>query len=317
MLFYFETSAINKFVKDRSVEDAMATKELQYSKGRRWAISAVTLWEIFLTTTDNDRDNLFDFSRFLFDEFLVPSPEEIIVNFVKAGCPITEKKYPFKSHGLLSDDWRRACRDKNYFFCPSERDLKFRTKVWHSYSKFIDRIIRHRKIAITMHKPHELTEVLINEIYLSLDYVKNNKHISKKTECELRIAIFYTLFLLCWGIVFDQLTIEKFWTEIGVNKPRDRARFVADFFPDIFYRGPIANIARMTYQQCKSKYSRGVFFDALHSIYIDYSDVFITDDIHFKKLRNDNDGYDPNYKKIKHMEEITWTSYPRDVSFIH
>ena len=312
MLLYFETSAINNFAENRSIEDAIATKELQHAKGRRWAISIVTLWEIFLINNENDRDNLFNFSRFLFDEFLVPSPEEIIVNFIKAGCPNIEKKYPFKSHGLLSDEWRRACRNKQYFFCPSKQDLKFRTKVWREYGKFVDRIIGNRKVRITSHKPDEL-EVLIDEIYNIFDYVENKKYIGKEIECILRIAIFYTLFLLCWGIVFDQLTIEEYWLEIGVKKPRERALFVANHFPQIFYRGPIANIARMTYQQCKGKYSRGVFFDALHSIYIDYSDAFITSDTHFKTLRDNDNGYDPNHLKIKHMDEIKWTAYPRDI----
>jgi len=305
MLFYFETSAINKFAENRSIGDAIATKELQHAKGRRWAISIVTLWEMFLTKNENDRNNLFNFSRFLFDEFLVPSPEEIIVNFVKAGCPNLEKKYPFKSHGLLSDEWRSACHDKQYFFCPSKHDLKFRTETWRGYSQFLNRIV-NRKIAIaTSHKSHTL-EVFVDEIYNMFDYIENKKYISKEKECELRIAIMYTLFLFCWGMAFDQLTIEKYWLEIGFKKPEERALFAASHFPQIFYRGPIANIARMTYLQFYSKYSRGAFFDSLHSIYIDYSDVFITNDTHFKRFRDNGNGFDPNHIKIKHMDELNW-----------
>lgn len=101
MLVYFETSAINRFAKNRTVADAIATKELRRNKRRRWVVSIVSLWEIFLTTQEDERAQLIDFSRFLFDENLISSPEELVVNFVDAGCPLHERKYPLVSRGVM------------------------------------------------------------------------------------------------------------------------------------------------------------------------------------------------------------------------
>lgn len=312
MLVYFDTSAINRLAKDRSIEDAIATKELQREKGRRWLISIISLWEIFLTKNEEKRAWLINFSRFLFDDNLIASPEEIIVNFVNAGCPVYERKYPLISQGLMAKEWLEACRNKEYLFHPSKQDLKFRTYVWRMYGKFIDGIIRNKSIITSKEIPRDLNEVFINEIYESLDWVNENKYIDKETESVIRIAIFYSMIIFCWGILFDQITVEQFWKKKGIEEPRDRVRFLARNFPELFYRGPIAGMARMTYQQCKSKYTRGAFFDALHSLYIDYVHRFITADEHFKKLRKD--GYDPNYMKIYHIEELQWTEHIRDVS---
>ena len=35
-IWYFETSAVNELMKTLSVEDAIATKNLQLQKGREW-----------------------------------------------------------------------------------------------------------------------------------------------------------------------------------------------------------------------------------------------------------------------------------------
>lgn len=206
----------------------------------------------------------------------------------------------------------KACRNKEYLFHPSKHDLEFRTYVWRMYGKFIDGIIRKSTIVKSKEDPKGLTEVFMNEIYESLDWVKRNKGIDRKTERVIRISIFYSMIILCWGILFDQMTVERFWKRKGIDQPRDRAHFLARNHPEVFYRGPMAGMARLTYEQCKSKYTRGMLFDALHSIYIDYVHFFITADEHFRELRNR--GYDPNYSKIRHMDELQWTEHIRDVS---
>jgi len=271
MIVYFETSAINKFAENRPIGDAIATKELQQEKGRRWLISIVTLWEIFLTTNKEKAKRLIDFSRFLFDEDLIGSPEEFITNFVSTGCPMYEKRYPLISKGVMSKEWKEACRNKTFLFHPSEQDLKFKTYFWRMFGKFIDNIVRNKKIVLSREDPKELTEVFISEIYESLDWVKETKYIDKDTEKIIKSTIFYAMIIFCWGILFDQWTVEQFWKSKRLDAPKDRARYLAKNAPELFYRGPIAGMARMTYQQCKTKYTRGAFFDALHSLYIDYT----------------------------------------------
>lgn len=89
--FYFEPSALNYLAKKISIGDAIATKAYQNLKGNRWYISPVTIWEIFLTQDVFNREKIIYFAQHLFDLDLLPIPEEIIVNYIKAGCPITEK----------------------------------------------------------------------------------------------------------------------------------------------------------------------------------------------------------------------------------
>ena len=75
---YFETSGVNYlFDKVFSNPDfgSLATKKLQIEKGRKWQISNVTLWKIFLTKNEDRRYDLFDFSRCLFYDTLICSPE--------------------------------------------------------------------------------------------------------------------------------------------------------------------------------------------------------------------------------------------------
>lgn len=51
-IWYLETSAVNFFMENRTVDDALATKQLQLNKGRDWRMSPVTLWEILMTSDE-------------------------------------------------------------------------------------------------------------------------------------------------------------------------------------------------------------------------------------------------------------------------
>lgn len=260
MIFYFETSAVNKFFENRTIEDAIATKQLQKEKGRKWRISVVTLWELFLTNEKEKHLKLFDFCRCLFDEYLMPSPEELIVNYLNSGCPIYEKKYPLISKSLMAYHWEKATLDKTFYFKPSKEDLHIRTHIWRMHGKFIDNIIRKVEIIHSDKDPKEFTEVFIQEIYESLNRVKHTKIIDEQTEKTTKIAIFNAMIILCWATLFNQNYIEQFWATKQIDIPKDRARYIAKNYPELFYRGPIASMARTTYQLCKTKYTRGAFF---------------------------------------------------------
>jgi len=54
MIVYFDTSAVN-YVRDKfTIGDAIATRGFQEVRGRRWALSPITIWKI-LSTTDEQR----------------------------------------------------------------------------------------------------------------------------------------------------------------------------------------------------------------------------------------------------------------------
>ena len=110
------------------------------------------------------------------------------------------------------------------------------------------------------------------------------------------VTLKVTLILLCYGIGLDQSTIESFWNSIGKLKPLGRLEYTLQNFPDIFYRGPITNISKMILIQA-TKFGRGFYFDSLHSSYITYSDLYITNDQHFINFKNTHENY-PNMFKL-------------------
>ena len=56
----------------------------------------------------------------------------------------------------------------------------------------------------------------------------------------------------------------------------------------------------------KEKSNRGIIFDALHSVYIDYVDLFITNDQHYKNIAKNFEDFNTN--KIKLVDELIWQS---------
>ena len=81
--FYLETSAVN-YLADRFIyTDAIATKDLQLTKGNIWYLSPVTLWEIMLTSDKERRERIIFYCQHLFHEKLLNSPSEFIINYLK------------------------------------------------------------------------------------------------------------------------------------------------------------------------------------------------------------------------------------------
>lgn len=305
MVLYFETSALNWFIKNKSIEDLVATGELQTTKRNRWCLSCVTLWELFLTTNEEERYKIVNPIRFLFDPYLIPSPEELIVNFIKAGCPNEEKKYEFISYGILSKEWTKSCKEASYLLHPSEKDLRLRTKIWRHIGKVIQaydtnafKIISH------------VTGTVSNEIYIQNLFeklIKRSyiKYYTKSEEIFLKKAILCCLIILCFGFLFDKKSIDDYWAYLKIPDTNDRIHYLIENHPNLFKRGPLNNIVKMFTAQ-KEKSNRGIIFDALHSIYIDYVDLFITNDQHYKNIAKNFE--DSNTNKIKLVDELIWQS---------
>jgi hypothetical protein len=306
---YFETSAVNYLLDNifsHPEHSSIKTKELQLSKQRKWFISAITLWEIFLTKNEYRRFELFDFSRCLFYNYLIPSPEEMIVNFIKNGCPKVEKRYNLESKSLFSYEWTKACNDLSYAFQPDRDQLNERTK----YIRIIADSLQDTTPTLLSKSMHDLynsdtnlTNAFLKHIFLEISkpYGDNlNDDLFKFITVTLKV----TLILLCYGIGFDQPTIESFWSSIGKLNPLERLEYTLQNYPDIFYRGPITNISKMIIIQ-SFKFGRGIYFDSLHSSYIAYSDLYITNDQHFINFKNTHKN-DPNMFKLIDVKRINF-----------
>lgn len=305
---YFETSGVN-YLFDRVFSSpdigSLATKKLQIEKGIKWQISNVTLWEIFLTKNENRRYDLFDFSRCLFYDTLICSPEEIIVNYIKSKCPIVETKYELNSKTLFSKEWILACKNRDYSFQPDREQLEQLT----NHMRFIGNYFVKTNKGYVLKSYENLDKVSdkLNGAFLKHIHEKVLKlygsHINDDAKNYIAYSIQVVVMILCYGIGFDQQTIEQFWNSERKTEPLERLEIAVDKFPDIFFGGPLANITKMIILQSNNKTGRGLYFDSLQSIYITYCDMFVTNDDHFLKYKEQN-KIDPNMHKIIPVRDL-------------
>nr|WP_299173320.1 hypothetical protein [uncultured Allomuricauda sp.] len=303
--WYFETSSVNYLLDEifsRPEHSSIKTRKLQLKKNRKWYISNITLWEIFLTNNEIRRRELFDFSRCLFYKDLMPSIEELLVNYIDNGLPIVETKYRLKSKSIFSEHWGKSCKDLSYFFEPDINDLKRHTEYYRFLGNYFVKTnqgytpIWENKIPID-DKKLELKK--IKQAFQTLTRDLSEEEF-EKIDQYLHLSFKLVLTIFCFGINFNHQITESFWVKTGIEDFNERINYVVENIPNIFYRGPIANMTKMILLQANTKSTRGVYFDALHSIYITYSDLYFSDDDHFNKLKTIQD---PNMFKIKRVSD--------------
>lgn len=305
---YFETSAINYLLDHVFSEprnSSIETKKLQISKKRRWYISTVTLWEIFLTKHEERRYQLFDFSRCLFYDFLISTPEEIIINYIKSGCPGTEKRHELISSSLFSKEWTLACKDLNYAFQPDRSQVEEMTDHLRFLSDYFIKTPKGFKLQSFNNLDkvsNKLDWTFLQHIFNSLMKLYRYPPTDKEKYL-LGITLQVTLIIICYGIGFDHLTIENFWNKDRKTEPLERLEYILKNFPDVFFRGPITNIAKMIFLQSQTKTGRGLYFDSLHTTYVTYSDLYVTNDGHFLDFKKAN-KQDSNMSKVIDVKEM-------------
>lgn len=307
---YFETSAVN-YLSDKIFSNtnfnSLATKKLQIEKGRKWQISSVTLWEIFLTKDKKRKYDLFDFSRCLFYDTLICSPEEIIVNYINNGCPDVEQKYELNSKGLFSREWNKACKDLNFEFEPNREQLEEYTNHLRFIGEYF--VKTNKGYSLKSYREFDNYANRIIGSHLKHIYEKLLKISGNPTDEKFRNYIGYALqvvmIILCYGIGIDQQILEEFWNKKRKIEPLERIEMALDLYPNIFFRGPLANITKMIILQSNNKTGRGLYFDGLQSIYTTYSDLFVTNDDHFLKYKNENTN-DPNMHKVISVKDLNF-----------
>ena len=304
--WYFETSAVNSLLDNifsKPENSSIKTRKLELKKGRKWYISNITLWEMFLTNNEDRRTELFDFSRCIFYKDLMPSIEELLINYINNGLPIIEKRYKLKSFSLFGKEWTKACRNINYFFAPDIDTLKKHTEYYRFFGEYF--VKTNNGYSLNFNENISVADKDVDMKKIESAFQTYTKTLSndwfKKNEKYIYVSFKLVLIIFCYGINFDQKTTEKYWKKKRVENPIDRINYVVENIPNIFTRGPIANISKMILLQANTKSTRGVYFDALHSIYITYSDLYFSDDEHFGNLKQIND---PNMMKIKKTTDL-------------
>lgn len=303
---YIETSAANYFLDNFNGAQAEATRNFQLSKGRHWFISTTVLWEVLQIQNRNDLDACLFLGSYLFHDRLLKSAAEIGIEYLEKGMPehmVLDS--PF-TNSSLGHYWQRACNDKSFSFYLEQSTFTDATKELKNISRYINYLADGSDGFVLHHQDEGIKE--LNKI-ISTAYLEHFTDAPSSLVVQLRRVALLTIFIqLCLGLDIASDVIEKYWRKIKVNDPFDRLCFLLEKFPDIASHGPYWNIANAILIQCEQsgKNSRGAFHDGLHSIYLPFIDVFLTNDSHFKMLRDNAlpEYQDFLYNKIVHLSEV-------------
>ncbi len=300
---YIETSAANYFLDNLNGEGAEATRKLQLSKGRHWFISTTVLWEVLQIGNKKDLDACLFLSSYLFHDRLLKSAAEIGIDYLEKGMPEHQiLDSPF-TNSMFGDSWHRACKDKSYSFYLNDGPFIEATTKLKQISKHIRYLVGSHKDCISpSDKSIRSLATLIDEIdtkYFTYDVAPLVK--------ELRRTALLIVFLhLCLGLDLAQDVVQQYWQKKKLEDPFERLSYLLDKFPDIVKKGPfwvIANVIAIQYSQ-PGRSSRGAIHDGLHAVYLPFVHVFLTNDNHFRIMRDESfEGYKELYGKILHLDE--------------
>lgn len=306
-ILYIETSAINHLASISSLEDAIATRQYHIEMKNKYMISVVTLWEILITSDDIEREKIIFYIQNALYNKLIFSPSELIINFINSGCPIFEQKKSIYTKLKIGNIFEDICMDNRKTFIFDKQELKQRTNVIRALFIRIDLAISDISNKTTTRNELKL---LADSVYQSLSFSTSEK-IDKDTERIYKLSIIFIITILCAGVEFDNTPIENFWSEKKINDIGQRIDFIFENYEELVYRGPFLSMALMAYNQIQEdkKPNRGLFWDALHSLYLPYVDFLITKDKHFKELQKKVNHI--NYLKIKLIEKdtIKWRKF--------
>ncbi len=309
---YFETSAVNELARGRSREDAIATKAHQNWNGRGYFISPVVLWELLLTANADARDALIYFAQHAFEPVLLPSPEELVCNFIRSGCPLVEKKYELKSETLFASTWADICDVKEKTFLITPEQLAGATTRTRNISVWVRDLIRFKDVDATAAPRIANAQATLQQL-VEMYGLGEGEDVDFEYLQRKRLVVMLALLLLCGDSALDMAAIQKFWSDVGIVESKKKISYLMENHPALFKHGPLHNIASMCWSQSERAFSRGVWFDSLHSVYITYADMFISADDHFRKLREEMKEHFPVINKVRHWSELNIRTVSQDV----
>lgn len=310
MRVYFDTSAINYMSRRIAPHDAVHTKAFQEVRGRLWLLSPVAIFEILNTTDEVRREELIFFSQHLFHEQLLPSPEELLVKFIQDGCPERCRRETLLSQAPMAQVWRNLCKDKRRTFVFDAQQL--RTKI-HGISQFtrdIHRISRNRSVLLAPHLTHVQTDISLEGLLSTLPWIADSRGLSTKHRTIYKIALYYMLVLICAEAGVDPHPLRRFWKSVGISDSADRVAYLLNNHSMVLRRGPLLLMAVATYEQTNAKFSRGIYWDSLHALYLSYVDAFLTEDQDLLGLRTALQS-DEFARKIHAPSEMEWSFHER------
>jgi hypothetical protein len=312
---YIETSAVNYFLDVLTGVDAQATREYQLSKGREWFISTSVLWEIMQIRDFKDYDAVLFLATFLFHPHLLKSAPEIVLEYFDQGCPsyhVMETPYTASTIGKA---WERACGDRSYSFNIIGTPFLNLTLKYKEISRHLP-FIYSPQAPVDASVPEYVQSVrdVVDHFYREF----TSDTVSKQIASLRRIAILMLFVQVCSCVDLSQDVLIDYWKNRGIESPLDRFRFIVEKQPNILHQGPLWNMANGVLLQTVNKRSasRGALHDGLHAVYLPFVDVFLTNDEHFRQLREKANKfhYETLYRKVYHLNEMKLTYTDWDVT---
>lgn len=300
---YFETSAINHLHQIMSFEEAEVLSKFITTKGNHYRISSLVFWEVLLTADDTQRERLILFLQHFAPYPPIVAPEELIIKWLQQGCPLVEPRRQLETQTQISKVWADIHSDKRKTFVLDRQELATRLNLLRKLGHSLRRAILRPK-----EKDELLGVVIMNVIdplVKNLSFVKENDQVAEEELDLFRISTFFVLMIFCGNLSLENEIVDTFWKDEGISDDENKLIYFLEKYETALYRGPIATMANMALHQINQKKSRGLWADCLHSVYIPYSDRFVSADEHFCSLK----GTDPHFDKISDIRKFEGFKY--------
>ena len=275
-------------------------------------MSPITFLELSLTVEEERRDKLLGFAQHLLHEEILPAPEELVIQFIGRGCQLIEKRTTLRSRMPLAKVWRKVTSLSDETFQLHQSVVQPAAAAFRTIGHLAESVLKNREL-----DPHACKDSLGFQIQIALVRdrlkLKPMPGIDFKTHQNITtLTIFFILVTFCCLITPYAVPYEEFWQKLKISNPLERLEWVISEQKILFCRGAFVELALAALTQIQTKTSRGLYFDAFHSLYLPYVDRFLTIDPHFLEMAKA--CVHPNSYKIfpVHKAEIIESRMPID-----
>lgn len=285
-LHFLETSAVNLFADELNDFDFNHTyREIMEVE---FCISPITLWEILLNSDDARKDRLIYWSQFNCANYLLKSPQEIVLDYITDGAP-EEDRNDFLADPAtkleIGETWKEIHGKTDRTIPIDLEALKQRSLPLRELSRIYKPTLVSMGRAAREGK-HDVFHGLMLRVRSNLAMEAEQ---SEGDDRLVKMALILAFLLVCIGVELDNSPVRTFWADKTLEDPFERLDYLVDEVPRSIVRGPLIEMALMFDAQGAdgSKPNRGSAFDALQMIYCYYTDNTVSNDPHFLAFRKE------------------------------
>lgn len=284
LIHYIETSALNLFADE--LLDFEFNVTYQTVMRVDLCISPVVLWEVLLNAEDSRRERLIYWAQINCARYILKSPSEIIIQYLRAGAPVNDRDAFHRSRATeltIGKAWSgiHGKLDRTILF--NFEDLQARSKPLRDFS----RCYRDVMMSMTDESAHGNNGDYFHRMMIKLHKVLEvSDNQERRSDALTKTSLVLGFLMVCVGVDLDNTSVRNYWATFGLEDPSDRLDFLVECQPIAFVRGPLMEMALMMHTQTEMPggTNRGAAFDAMHSIYCYYAHNTVANDSHFTKL---------------------------------